>query len=57
VTVRSYDLADGSIQNAATLPHPPAPLGGLGMSIAPDGKWLLYTRATDSQADIMLIKN
>jgi Tol biopolymer transport system component/DNA-binding winged helix-turn-helix (wHTH) protein len=57
VTIRSYDLADGNIQNAATLPHPPAPLGGLGMSIAPDGKWLLYTRAADAQADIMVVKN
>jgi hypothetical protein len=57
VTVRSYDLADGKIQDAATLPHLPAPLGGLGMSVAPNGSWLLYTRATDAQADIMLVKN
>jgi Tol biopolymer transport system component/DNA-binding winged helix-turn-helix (wHTH) protein len=57
VTVRAYDLTDGKIQDVATLPHPPAPLGGLGMSVAPDGKWLLYTRTTDAQADIMLVKN
>jgi len=56
-TVRSYDLADGKIQHAATLPYPPATLGGLGMSVSPDGKWLLYTRTTDAQADIMLVKN
>jgi Tol biopolymer transport system component len=56
-TVRSYDLADGHIQDVVTLPHPPAPLGGLGMSISPDGKWLLYTRTTEAQADIMLVKN
>jgi Tol biopolymer transport system component/DNA-binding winged helix-turn-helix (wHTH) protein len=54
--VRAYDLASGSIQDVTTLPHPPAPLGGLGMSVAPDGKWLLYTRGTDARADIMLVK-
>jgi Tol biopolymer transport system component len=57
VTVHYYNLADGNIHNAATLPHPPAPLGGLGMSVSPDGTWLLYTRTTDAQADIMLVKN
>jgi len=54
VTIRYYDLATGSIQDAVRLPHPPAPLGGLGMSVAPNGQWLLYTRITDARADIML---
>lgn len=57
VTVRYYDLADGKIQEAVTLPHPPAPLGGLGLSVAPDGRWLLYTRIADARADIMLVTN
>lgn len=57
VKLRSYDLTGGKVQDVMTLPHPPAPLGGLGMSVAPDGKWLLYTRATDAQADIMLVKH
>lgn len=56
-TVRSYDLADGTIQETVTLPDSPAPLGGLGLTVAPDGQWLLYTRITDAQADIMLVKN
>ncbi|MET0533878.1 MAG: winged helix-turn-helix domain-containing protein, partial [Steroidobacter sp.] len=30
-TVRHYDLANGQVRDSATLPHPPAPLGGLGM--------------------------
>jgi Tol biopolymer transport system component/DNA-binding winged helix-turn-helix (wHTH) protein len=54
VVVRYYDLADSTIHNAATLPHPPAYLGGLGMSVAPDGKWLIYSRVADAEADIIL---
>jgi Tol biopolymer transport system component len=56
VTIRYYELATGKIQDAATLPHPPAPLGGLGMSVAPNGQWLLYTRIADARADIMLAR-
>ena len=57
MTIRSCDLVSGRIQDVMTLAHPPAPLGGLGMSVAPDGKWLLYTRTADARADIMLVTN
>jgi hypothetical protein len=30
-------------------------LGGLGMTVSPDGHWLVYTRGADWQGDIMMI--
>lgn len=57
VRIRSCNRASGMVEDLMTLPHSPAPLGGLGMSVAPDGKWLVYTRTTDAQADIMLVTN
>jgi hypothetical protein len=36
-------------------PGAPAALGGLGMTVSPDGRWLVYTRSADWQGDIMMI--
>jgi Tol biopolymer transport system component/DNA-binding winged helix-turn-helix (wHTH) protein len=49
-----YDLATRAIREVATLPAEPAPLGGLGLAISPDGGSLLYTHIADTQSDLAL---
>jgi Tol biopolymer transport system component len=48
-----YDFATGSIRTVAELEHPPH-WGG--MSVSPDGRWILYVK-TESQSDLMLVEN
>ena len=33
------------------------PTGFLGLSVSPDGKWLLYTQGDQFGSDIMLVEN
>jgi hypothetical protein len=33
----------------------PAALGGLGITVSPDERWLIYTRSADWQGDVILI--
>jgi Tol biopolymer transport system component/DNA-binding winged helix-turn-helix (wHTH) protein len=52
-----YDLAMRTIREIARLPNEPAPLGGLGLAISPDGKSLLYTHIEDTQSDLALARS
>jgi Tol biopolymer transport system component/DNA-binding winged helix-turn-helix (wHTH) protein len=50
------DLVTSRIRRIYTLDKPPAPwLGGL--SVSPDGKWLLYSRIDETASDLMLVEN
>ena len=54
-TVSSYDFVTHRTKVLRSLTGAPAELGGLGMTVSPDGHWLVYTRGADSQGDIMMI--
>jgi len=51
-SINFYEFGTRKVQRLCTLPRPPTPGGGL--SISPDGHWLLYTQTDDAQSDIML---
>ena len=51
-TINFYDFATRTVRRLANLPQRPTPGGGL--SVSPDGRWLLYTQTDDAQSDIML---
>jgi len=51
-TVNFYDFATRTVRRVANLPQRPTP--GEGLSVSPDGRWLLYTQTDDAQGDIML---
>ena len=53
--VRFYDFATRQIRPAVRLSQPPAAFGGLGLSVSPDGRYLLYTQTADRQSDIVLL--
>jgi Tol biopolymer transport system component/DNA-binding winged helix-turn-helix (wHTH) protein len=50
-----YDFASRATRRVLRLPQPPTPGGGL--SVSPDGRWLLYTRTDDEQSDIILAEH
>jgi Tol biopolymer transport system component/DNA-binding winged helix-turn-helix (wHTH) protein len=54
-TVSSYDFVSHETKVVRSLTGAPAALGGLGMTVSPDGHWLVYTRSADWQGDIMMI--
>jgi len=55
-TVSSYDFVTHQTKVVRSLTGAPAALGGLGMTVSPDGHWLVYTRGADWQGDIMMIR-
>jgi Tol biopolymer transport system component len=50
-----YDFSSRATKQVLRLPQAPASGGGL--SVSPDGRWLLYTRTDDEQSDIMLAEH
>jgi hypothetical protein len=36
------------------LPRVPTPLGGLGLAVSRDERWLLFTQTDETEADVML---
>lgn len=54
-TVNYYDFATRTIQRVCRLPQSPT-LGG-GLSVSPDGHWLLFTQTDDAQSDIMIARH
>jgi Tol biopolymer transport system component/DNA-binding winged helix-turn-helix (wHTH) protein len=54
VTVNYYDLATRSSRQLMTLKQTPVPGVGPGITVSPDGRWLLYTQVDDEQSEIML---
>ncbi len=54
-SVSFYEFASHHTHLVRPLAGVPAALGGLGMTVSPDGRWLVYTRSADWQGDIMMI--
>ena len=54
-SISFYDFADHRTRVVRALQGSPAALGGLGISVSKDERWLLYTRSVRSEADIMMI--
>jgi hypothetical protein len=55
-TLNFYEFSSGRAHEVMRLQQAPTALGGLGISVSPDGHSLLYTRSGESQADIMLVR-
>jgi hypothetical protein len=51
-----YDFSTRDTRIVSGLKDRPAELGGLGMSVSADERWLLYTRYQRLESDIMMIK-
>ena len=49
-----YDFTTHGTHVVRTLESSPEALGGLGMSVSADERWLLYTRSERSESDIMM---
>jgi len=54
--VSFYDFTTHRAQMLRTLEGQPAALGGLGISVSADERWLLYTRPERSESDIMIMQ-
>jgi Tol biopolymer transport system component/DNA-binding winged helix-turn-helix (wHTH) protein len=52
--VHFYDFASRHTRAVMTLKKPPIPGVGPGISVSPDGRWLLYGQAGDESSEIML---
>jgi len=50
------DLGTSRIRRIYTPDKPPAEWGG-GLSVSPDGKWLVYSRVDEITSDLMLVEN
>ncbi len=50
-----YEFDSGAARRLRWIDHSPMPLGGLGLSVSPDNRWLLFARADAGESDIMLI--
>jgi Tol biopolymer transport system component/DNA-binding winged helix-turn-helix (wHTH) protein len=53
--LRFYDFASRRTHVVRGLSGAPAPLGGLGIAVSSDERWLLYTRSAAWEGDIMLL--
>jgi hypothetical protein len=54
-SINFYDFATRATKRFSRSPQRPTPGGGL--SVSPDGRWLLYTQTDDEQSDIMLAEH
>ena len=54
-SISFYDFASHQTRMVRPLQGSLAALGGLGISVSKDERWLLYTRSVRSEADIMMI--
>jgi Tol biopolymer transport system component/DNA-binding winged helix-turn-helix (wHTH) protein len=55
VTINYYDFASRTTRSLMTLKQAPVTVAGPGISVSPDGRWLLYSQTDDQQSEIMLV--
>ena len=48
-----YRFSDGSFTKVASVESP----SFYGLSLSPDGRWMLYTKFTSTGSDLMLVEN
>jgi Tol biopolymer transport system component/DNA-binding winged helix-turn-helix (wHTH) protein len=54
-SINFYDFSTRKARRLFTLPQ--SPMSGGGMSVSPDGRWLLYAQTDDAQSDLMLAEH
>lgn len=54
ISVNFFEFASRTTRRLMTLKQTPVPGAGPGITVASDGRWLLYTQVDDEQSDIML---
>ena len=54
VMVNFYEFATHTTRTLMKLTGTPVPGGGAGITVSPDGRWLLYSQPGDEQSEIML---
>lgn len=54
VSVNFFEFATRTTRRLMTLKQTPVPGSGPGITVSPDGRWLLYTQVDDEQSEIML---
>jgi len=54
VHLNFYDFATRSTRKLMTLQQTPIPGGGPGITLSPDGRWLVYGQSGDESSEIML---
>lgn len=54
ISVNFYEFASRTSRRLMTLEQSPVPGGGPGLSVSPDGHWLLYSEIDDEQSEIAL---
>jgi Tol biopolymer transport system component/DNA-binding winged helix-turn-helix (wHTH) protein len=54
VSVNFYEFSSRSTRRLMTLKQTPIPGSGPGISVSPDGRWLLYGQSGDESSEIML---
>jgi Tol biopolymer transport system component/DNA-binding winged helix-turn-helix (wHTH) protein len=55
VTLNIYDFASRTTRRLMTLKQTPIP-SGIGITVSPDGRWLLFSQIDDEQSDIMMAR-
>jgi Tol biopolymer transport system component len=53
--VRFYDFGTRAVRSVVRLPKAPPALGGLGLSVSRDDRFLLYAQTENQESDIMLM--
>ncbi len=55
ISVNFYEFASRTTRTLMTLKQRPLPAGGAGITVSPDGRWLLYGQTGSEQSEIMLV--
>lgn len=54
--IQFYDFALRSARHVAWIAERPLPLGGLGLSVSDDGRWMLFAHSDRAESDVMLME-